>query len=243
MQNLRVHPVPPGIQPGMSAIQPSIREAYARWAPRYPPTPHNPLMRVEQQFMLEQWPDISGCTALDLAAGSGRYSQILARNGAANVVALDFCAPMLAQVTGALRVCASMQQLPFAANTFDFVVSGLALGHATDLALWMREVARVLRDDGVLLYSDFHPDAARMSLTRSFTDEHQQTWTVTHHHHSVEKQRSALAQAGLLQESCSELRVGIELIEPFAGSDEFYARWHGLAIALVVKARKQCCTI
>ena len=223
----------------MNATHPSIRDAYARWAPRYPPVPHNPLMRVEQHFMLEQWPDVADSTALDLAAGSGRYSQFLARGGAATVVALDFCAPMLAQVTGALRVCASMQQLPFAANTFDIVVSGLALGHAADLELWMQEVARVLRDDGVLLYSDFHPDAALMSLTRSFTDDHQKTWTVKHHHHNVEAQRSALAQAGLQIESFNELRVGIELLEPFAGSDEFYLRWHGLAIALVVKARKQ----
>ena len=37
---------------------------------------------------------------------------------------------------------------------------------------WMGEIARVLNGGGVLLYSDFHPEAARAGLTRSFKDAH-----------------------------------------------------------------------
>src|SRR5262249_43811988 len=143
-------------------------EAYERWAPHYPAAPHNPLMRIEQQAMLEHWPSIAGRRVLDLACGSGRYSQLLAHGDAASVVSLDFSEGMLRSVSGAFRVRASLMSLPFAPNAFGAVISGLAVGHANDLGQWMVEIARVLERDGVLLYSDFHPEAARAGLTRSF---------------------------------------------------------------------------
>ena len=40
--------------------------------------PRNPLMRAEQRLMLRHWPAVTGRRALDLACGSGRYSQPVA---------------------------------------------------------------------------------------------------------------------------------------------------------------------
>ena len=57
-------------------------------------------------------------------------------------------------------MCGSMMQLPFGGATFDVVISGLALGHASSIHDWMIEVDRVLKPGGTLLYSDFHPEAA-----------------------------------------------------------------------------------
>jgi malonyl-CoA O-methyltransferase len=163
---------------------------------------------------------------------------VLAKADAAHVVAMDLCMPMLRQVSTAARVCASMMQLPFADRAFDVVVSGLALGHTTDIHLWMAEAARVLACGGTLLYSDFHPAAARAGLTRSFKDQDNETCTVPHCCYDVALQLQAAAAAGLTADVVREVRVGIELREPFPKSDEFYARWHGLPIALIVRARK-----
>jgi ubiquinone/menaquinone biosynthesis C-methylase UbiE len=216
----------------------ATREAYERWAPRYPPVAHNPLMRIEQEVMLEQWPAVAGCRALDLACGTGRYAKLLAEAKAQHVVALDFCAPMLGRVANASRVQANMMHLPFVDGAFDVVVSGLALGHATEVREWMAEVARVLRPGGVLLYSDFHPEAARAGLTRSFKDQDEQTCTVPHRRYDVAVQLAAVGAAGLTTEVMREVRVGVELREPFPRSEEFYRQWHGLPIALIVRARK-----
>jgi SAM-dependent methyltransferase len=214
------------------------RAAYQRWAPLYPPVAHNPLMRAEQQAMLTYWPAVAGRRVLDLACGTGRYSRLLAEAGAAELIALDFCVPMLMQVPNGSRVCASMMQLPFAAGTFDVVISGLALGHAADVSTWMTEIARVLRRGGTLLYSDFHPDAARAGLTRSFKDIDDETCSVPHAQYPVSTQIDAAEAAGLRIETVHEVRVGIELCEPFAKSEDFYRNWDGLAIVLVVRARK-----
>jgi malonyl-CoA O-methyltransferase len=222
----------------MANVTTKTLAAYERWAPLYPPTAHNPLMRAEQHAMVELWPQVAGRRALDLACGTGRYSRMLAETKAAQVVAMDFCVPMLRQVSAAARVCGSMMQLPFAGQAFDVVISGLALGHAANVVAWMAEVARVLKSDGALLYSDFHPEAARAGLPRSFKDLNDRTWTVPHRRHDFKRQREAAARAGLTIEAVHEVRVGEELREPFANSDEFYHRWAGLPIVLVVRARK-----
>jgi len=213
-------------------------EAYERWAPTYAPDPHNPLMRAEQSAMLSLWPEVSGRRALDLACGSGRYVKLLADGGAADITALDFSWAMLKRVEGCRRVQASMTSLPFAPSVFDVVVSGLAVGHASSIQLWMREVARVLDRGGVLLYSDFHPEAARAGLPRSFKDEHGERIVVPHHSYEVDIQKAAAAAASLQVEHVRELRVGMEINEPFAGSETFYRQWHGLPLVLVVRARK-----
>jgi malonyl-CoA O-methyltransferase len=213
-------------------------KAYERWAPLYPPVAHNPLMRIEQHSMLEVWPNMEGRRVLDLACGSGRYSKLLLEAHAAQVVALDFCVPMLDQVTTADRVRASMMQLPFQPEAFDAVVCGLAVGHATDIQQWMREVARVLRPSGSLVYSDFHSEAIRVGMTRSFKDSANETVTVPHRVYDLDCQRDAMSAAGLTIETVRELRVGIELTESFSGSEKLYRDWHGVPLVLVVRARK-----
>jgi malonyl-CoA O-methyltransferase len=214
------------------------KSAYERWAPVYPPVAHNPLMRVEERAMLERWPQVAGKRVLDLACGSGRYTQRLAQGGAERLVALDFCLPMLERVAASNRVCANMMGLPFVSGAFDVVICGLALGHAPDLDLWMAQIARILAPGGTLLYSDFHPDAARAGITRSFKDANNETCTVPHCNYDLAQQRAAMTRAGLCIECLHEIRVGVELREPFAQSQEFYQRWHGVPIVLVVRAHK-----
>jgi ubiquinone/menaquinone biosynthesis C-methylase UbiE len=213
-------------------------EAYERWAPTYAPDPHNPLMRAEQSAMLALWPEVLGLRALDLACGSGRYVKWLTQAGAAEVTAVDFSWAMLKRVSGCRRVQASMTSLPFAPAVFDVVVSGLAVGHASSIQRWMGEVARVLDRGGVLLYSDFHPAAARAGLPRSFKDERGEQCVVPHNSYEVSVQKAAALEAGLQCEAVTELRVGIEITESFPGSESFYRQWHGLPLVLVVRARK-----
>lgn len=213
-------------------------EAYDRWAESYPPLPHNPLMRAEQAAVLALWPALQGRHALDLACGTGRYGLLLAQRGAASVVGTDRSLEMLRRAPLARRVHADMMALPFAEACFDLVVSGLAVGHAPSLEGWMLEAARVLAPGGHLVYSDFHPDAARAGMTRSFTDGRQRKHVLLHSLYDLAAHRRAAAAAGLLLEQVREVRVGQELQEDFDGSAAFYQRWRGLALVLALRLRK-----
>jgi malonyl-CoA O-methyltransferase len=214
------------------------RDAYDRLAASYPPRPHNPLMRAEQKAMLEHWPPVVGRRALDLACGTGRYAGLLVQSGASEVFMVDFSAAMLRQISVGARVRANMMQLPFVGGAFEIVISGLAIGHATELHRWMGETARVLKGGGVLLYSDFHPEAARAGLTRSFKDALNRSSTVPHCCYGLRDQREAIAAAKLTLEVMHEVRVGVDLQEAFPGSDAFYRQWRGLPLVLIVRARK-----
>jgi ubiquinone/menaquinone biosynthesis C-methylase UbiE len=212
--------------------------AYEHWAPHYSPSPHNPLMRAEQQAMLATLPDLRGRRVLDLACGTGRYSTLAAQGGATQVVAADFSPAMLARVSHSWRVRADLMHLPFTDSAFDVVVSGLALSHAGSLARCLREIARVLRPGGTLVYSDFHAAAASAGLTRSFRDSVNRRHVVPDSSLEVAAHRAALDQSGLVVESLQELRAGREVSDPFAGSAEFYRRWRDIPLVLVVRARR-----
>lgn len=216
------------------------RELYERWADCYPPVAHNPLMRAEQQALRRLWPALAGRRVLDLACGSGRYSRLLAEAGAAMVLALDQSRRMLRHVDGALAVEGSMMRLPFANGTFDAVICGLAVGHAPDLGAWMREAARVLAPRGVLIYSDFHPQAAAAGHLRTFRDALGRSHSVPHHPYALGAHRRAAAAAGLAVEAVAEVRAGIELRESFPGSAAFYRRWYGMPVVLAVRAVNRC---
>ena len=221
----------------MSAL--SNVAAYDLWAENYPPLPHNPLMRAEQAAMLALWPEVQGLRALDLACGTGRYAVLLEERGAACVVGTDRSSEMLRRAPLAQRVHADMMALPFANAQFDLVVSGLAVGHAPSLEGWMREMARVLAPGGCLVFTDFHPDAARAGMKRSFTDAAQRKHELLHGLYSLASHQAAAGQTGFRLEMAREVRVGHELQEAFTGSEEFYSRWQGLAVVLAVRLRKK----
>jgi ubiquinone/menaquinone biosynthesis C-methylase UbiE len=233
----------PDSAPVWSHVDPSqplsVHDVYERWAPTYAPVPHNPLMHAEQKEMLALWPEVSGRVTLDLASGTGRYSRILADRNADAVVALDHSGAMLRQASVGRRVRADMMRLPFVARTFDVVISGLALGHAPAIGPCMREIARVLVGGGALLYSDFHPEAARAGLRRSFKDERNRSHTLPPGDHDVASQLEAASVAGLAIEVVRELRVGIEFREQFPEAEGFYRRYHGVPLLLIVRARRQ----
>jgi len=194
-------------------------------------------MRAEQQAMLERLPALAGRRVLDLACGSGRYSRLLLEAHAGRVVALDFCIPMLRRST---RRAASA---PAYAAAFPgqirliCVVSGLALGHA-DRYRPMDERSCACCGRGTVLYSDFHPEAARAGMTRSFKDDGNETWTVPHQAYDLECQQHAAAAAGLSIQALAEIRVGIQLTEPFGRLGRNLSRLARTAIVLVVEARK-----
>ncbi|MCC6756552.1 MAG: malonyl-ACP O-methyltransferase BioC [Arenimonas sp.] len=117
---------------------------------------------LEQSDYLETPPE----RMLDLGAGPGRASGVLKKRWPkADVVAMDLSLPMLRQVPKQTRfwrpvkrVCADALQLPFRDRSFDLVFSSLCLQWAHPLPQALREIRRVLKPGGLLVFSTFGPD-------------------------------------------------------------------------------------
>src|SRR5881296_3798919 len=98
-----------------------------------------------------------GTRALELGCGTGEFTRRVAPSGA-RVVALDLSGDLLvkarAKLDGAARfVRGNAHVLPFADASFD-VVYGCSILHHLDVGVALREVRRVLRPGGRLVFSE-----------------------------------------------------------------------------------------
>lgn len=127
------------------------------------------LQRETESRLLEQLEVLEAkipTRILDVGSGPGRASGVMkGRWPKSEVIALDIALPMLRQVPKhtrfwrpVKRVCAEAAHLPFADNSIDLIFSNLCLQWVPDLPAALAEFRRVLREDGLLLFSSFGPD-------------------------------------------------------------------------------------
>jgi SAM-dependent methyltransferase len=108
--------------------------------------------------------DVQGLDVLELGCGAARWSIALSRMGAAPV-SVDVSARQLeharrAMATAEIRfplIRASVERLPLADRSFDVVFSDHGAFAVADPTRVMTECARLLRDDGLLAFSNVSP--------------------------------------------------------------------------------------
>lgn len=89
---------------------------------------------------------------LEVGCGWGELAAWIVRDTGAELIATDLSPRMveLARKAGADARVADVQELPFEDGSFDAVVAAWMLYHVPDLDRGFAEIARVLRDGGVL---------------------------------------------------------------------------------------------
>jgi SAM-dependent methyltransferase len=114
-----------------------------------------------------------GSSVLDVGSGGGRLAAYLASDRACSVTCVDPSLSQVRRVEGRRRRGLSVtavrgvaDALPFAAATFDVVVSCCALKHWPDPLAGLRECARVLRPGGQLLLIEISGDASEEEFRR-----------------------------------------------------------------------------
>lgn len=127
------------------------------------------LQREVENRLLEQLDfleDRQPLRILDLGCGPGRASGLMKKRWPkAQVIAIDAALPMLKEVPKQTRfwrpikrVCADVSQLPIGDACVDLLFSNLCLQWVNDLPATLAEFRRVLKPDGLLLFSTFGPD-------------------------------------------------------------------------------------
>ncbi|GAB2665812.1 malonyl-ACP O-methyltransferase BioC [Arenimonas aestuarii] len=143
-----------------------LRRAFGRAAPNYAAVAA--LQREVEARLLEQLDyldDRQPARILDLGSGPGRAAGAMKKRWPkAEVLALDAALPMLREVPRhtrfwrpVKRVCADVTALPLADQCADVLFSSLCLQWVEDLPAVLAEFRRVLRPDGLLLFSTFGP--------------------------------------------------------------------------------------
>lgn len=144
-------PVP---RPTVSA-QRRVSEAFGAAASHYDQFAH--IQRQCGAELLRALPPRSWPKVVDLGCGTGYLArQLLAQAGV--VLGMDIAAPMLVQAASAgpqpaAWVGTDMHQLPLAANSVDLIVSNYAFQWSSEQARLLRELARVLTEDGCVAFA------------------------------------------------------------------------------------------
>jgi len=120
---------------------------------------HALLDRLEGRLVL---PHAAGARVLDAGCGTGLILRQL-HPLASQAVGVDLSAGMLrqAQERGLSVVQASLTELPFAAESFDLVLSFKVLAHVEAIRGALAELARVTRPGGRLFLEFYNPNSLR----------------------------------------------------------------------------------
>ncbi len=142
------------------------RSAFSRSADSYDEAAV--LQREVSKRMLERLDlvTLEPKAVLDLGCGTGEQThQLMQRYPKAQIHALDFALPMLGRARRQGRwlrrprcICGDMEQLPLADDSMDLICSNLAFQWAADPQKLYRECLRVLRPNGLLMFTTFGPD-------------------------------------------------------------------------------------
>ncbi len=108
-------------------------------------------------------PDFTGKRVLDLGCGYGWHCRYAAEQGAAWVLGTDISHKML-DVAHARNPmpnveyrCAAMEDLNFAPESFDVILSSLAFHYVRDFEQMVQKIAQWLIPGGELIFSTEHP--------------------------------------------------------------------------------------
>jgi len=155
--------------------------------------------------------------ALDLGAGGGHVSYVLARQ-ARRVIATDLSSEMLAAVAETSRARglgnietaeAPAERLPFEDETFDFVASRFSTHHWRDFDAGLREARRTLKRGGQAVFVDAYAPG------QALLDTHLQAIELLRDHSHVRDYTcsqwlDALARAGFALEACRTWRLRMD---------------------------------
>jgi ubiquinone/menaquinone biosynthesis C-methylase UbiE len=130
------------------------------------------LTREAIPLLLEAAHIRHGSHVLEIGSGPGHVAHALIEAGV-RVTGVDFSAQMVAvaqrHYPGITFQEANAEQLPFAANTFDAVVSNFVVHHLARPTVVFQEVCRVLKPGGRFAFVVFGAPEAQSSIGAFFT--------------------------------------------------------------------------
>jgi len=146
-----------------------MRQMFGAIAPRYDFVTHAfsyGMDRSWKQCAVQRAALSNGARVLDLACGTGDFSQLVLQSlPDARVVAVDLTEQMLKMArrrSGTQVVCGDAMTLPFPDGLFDCVFVGYGLRNFPNLSHALREIHRVTRPGGRMVSLDFFLPANRL---------------------------------------------------------------------------------
>lgn len=199
-----------------------VREAYLRH--RHDGA-HSPNIVMEEPAFLDALGIVAGARVLDLGCGDGTTLPLLCRAGASTYLGIDGSAAMVAEANEAFGSAVArfqhgdIEDFDATDESFDLVVSRMALHYLADLDAVIDRVRRALMPNGRFVFSVVHPtitshdNAPSGQRTSWNVDDYfvrgrrNRSWfgsTVSWHHRTIEDHVRLLVERGFRLDVLSE---------------------------------------
>ncbi len=194
-------------------------QAYDHWAATYDYQAGNVVFALESSIFTDMLAGVSieGKIVLDIGCGTGRHWPEILACGPREIIGIDSSSRMLEQLKsrqpGARTLCAAGDRLTDIDDaSCDVIVSTLTLAHIPNSPRVIHEWYRKLRSGGAMLITDFHPEAIRAGMKRTFV-ANGKTIEIEHHVTELRVLCEIAAMTGLTVVSQTERTIN-ESVRP-----------------------------
>jgi ubiquinone/menaquinone biosynthesis C-methylase UbiE len=150
-------------------------EAYDIWAENYDAQPGNLMLDLDEILFphLVGGTSISGKNVADIGCGTGRHWEKVFALNPAQLTGFDTSGGMLARLqqkfpaANTYRITDDLfSDMP--SGSFDTIVSTLTVAHIKNIESALRAWMRILKSDGDIIITDFHPQTLANGGKRTF---------------------------------------------------------------------------
>lgn len=155
-------------------------EAYDIWAENYDVQPGNLMIDMDEELFsgLLNGVELKNKQVADIGCGTGRHWDKLFKLNPAGLTGFDVSSGMLKRLNEKFPKAHTHQITDnlfssIADNTYDVIVSTLTVAHIEDIEQALQAWSRILKKNGDIIITDFHPNALAFGGKRTF--EHHKT--------------------------------------------------------------------
>lgn len=172
------------------------KKAYDLWAEGYDTESGN-LMLYFDRILFENFlvkANLTGKRILDFGCGTGRYWKELLKVYPEKLIGCDISESMITKLKkkfprSEVYIINNNNLHFFSDHSFDFIISTLVIAHIKNIEEIVIEWNRLLKKEGEIFITDFHPDALNRGAKRTFNNNGNMI-TIKNYTHPVEKVES-----------------------------------------------------
>jgi ubiquinone/menaquinone biosynthesis C-methylase UbiE len=215
-------------------------KAYDLWSDSYDNQPGNLMLDLDENLFSEFIfsVDLKNKIVVDVGCGTGRHWKKIFEKKPAQLIGYDVSQGMLEKLRQKFPEAETHYSpgsyLPELKNNFcDLIISTLTIAHIKNLRSAFEEWNRILKPDGEIFITDYHPDVLKKGGTRTFKNENK-IIMIKNYIHSIDSIQKHAKEMLWAVKNFEEIKIGesmkhyyqiqnaLEIFEKFKGSFIIY---------------------
>jgi ubiquinone/menaquinone biosynthesis C-methylase UbiE len=184
------------------SIEKDSAEAYDLWATAYDNQPGNLMLDLDRIIFNTLFGHVTleGRSVADIGCGTGRHWEKILGKKPSRLTGFDVSPGMLDKLKqkfpGAEAILITDDSLPTVpGGTYATIISTLTVAHIKDIETALLAWIRILKDDGEIIITDFHPQLLAGGGKRTFSYNDRRV-SITNYIHPVDKIKSFFRENG-----------------------------------------------